>query len=112
MRRCNDVSRMTIRPRRLGSAPGLVNYILKDDGKRAAGGLSRRSRTVVLTPLCLAVALPLLACASANAADTSRGQMPELAQTTQKNPPKRQGAFGLRPMNVVDEAEKRYRRGQ
>ena len=77
-----------MRPRRLGAAPGLVNFILKHHGKRAAGALSRRLRTVVLRILCLAVALPLLACASANAADASDGQMSELAQATQNNPPK------------------------
>src|ERR1700693_3476885 len=88
MRQCNFVSGMTMRPRRLGCAPGLDNFIPKDDGKRAAGALSRRFRTVLLGPLCLAVALTLLTCASANAADTSDGQISELAQATQNNPPK------------------------
>src|SRR6266702_4247339 len=53
-------------------------WLLDDDNgkRRAAGAPSRRFRTVVLYPLCLAVALPLLICASENAA----GAMPEQSQ--------------------------------
>jgi hypothetical protein len=47
-------------------------WLPDDNGKRsAAGALSRRFRAVFLCPLCLVIALPLLACASANAVDAS-----------------------------------------
>jgi iron complex outermembrane receptor protein len=88
-----------MRPRRLSSGPRILlrtdegerlfrrGWVPDNNGRRrAAGALSRRFRAVVLGPLCFAVALPFLACATANAA--SDDQMSELTQATQNNPPK------------------------
>jgi iron complex outermembrane recepter protein len=49
---------------------------------------TRPFNTVILGPMCLALALPWLACASANATDASDGQTSEQAQPIQNNPPK------------------------
>lgn len=54
----------------------------------ATSALSRGFSTVIVRPPCLAIALPLLACMSANASAASESPTSELAQVAQSNPPK------------------------